>query len=178
MKIEIRSFKHFPSMSEETNCFKAVLWIDGAKFCPISDRGQGYEIELSANWEDIEPINDWCKANLPKWGSEYGGKDDMDSTLQKYLSELVEEKICEKDFKKLWKSKIILIDPKKTGCYSTIKKPLFNPAKHEGSGALDWFAKEYEAFLHELEIEYPKETVLNLMPEDKALAFWLEHHRY
>ena len=179
MKIEIRSFKHFPSMSEETHCFEAVLYIDGAKFCRISDRGQGGEIELAANWKDIEPINDWCKANLPKWGSEYSGKDDMDTNLQLYLSDLVEEKICEKDFKKLWKSKIILIDPKKTGCYSTMKKPLCHPDNHAGSdaGEVAWFTKKYEAFLLELNVEYPPYLILNLMPEDKALAFWLKHHR-
>lgn len=165
MKMELKSFKHFPSMSQETNCFSAVLWIDGAKFCPISDRGFGGEIELSANWKDIEPIDEWCKANLPKWGSEYSGKDDMETGLQLYLSQLVEDKICEKDFKKHWKSKIILIDPYKKGAYSTIKKPAFESAK------------EYDDFLQEVARRYPTDYVLNLIPEDKARILWLDHHK-
>jgi len=41
MKIELKSIKYYASMSEETNCFQAAVWIDGQKAGDVSNEGRG-----------------------------------------------------------------------------------------------------------------------------------------
>lgn len=41
MKIELQNFKHSDWASEETDCFRADLWIDGKWFGEVSNDGHG-----------------------------------------------------------------------------------------------------------------------------------------
>lgn len=41
MQITLGSFKHMPSLSEETLCFSATVLIDGEKVGTVSNRGHG-----------------------------------------------------------------------------------------------------------------------------------------
>ena len=41
MKIELRNLEHCEWASEETDCFRADLWIDGKAFGRVSNDGQG-----------------------------------------------------------------------------------------------------------------------------------------
>ena len=41
MKITLKNVKHYESMSEETDCFEASLYVDGKKVGRVSNRGTG-----------------------------------------------------------------------------------------------------------------------------------------
>lgn len=41
MRIELKNVKHYASMSEETQCFEATVYIDGKKATRVSNRGFG-----------------------------------------------------------------------------------------------------------------------------------------
>ena len=41
MKIELKNLKHYPSMSEETTCFQASVYIDGKKAGDVKNDGHG-----------------------------------------------------------------------------------------------------------------------------------------
>ena len=41
MKLELKNVKFYESMSEETNCFQADLFIDGKKIAYVKNTGQG-----------------------------------------------------------------------------------------------------------------------------------------
>ena len=41
MKLELKNIKFYESMSEETNCFQADLFINGKKIADVKNQGQG-----------------------------------------------------------------------------------------------------------------------------------------
>lgn len=41
MRVELKAIKYFPSLSEETNCFQATIYIDGKKVGTCENRGTG-----------------------------------------------------------------------------------------------------------------------------------------
>lgn len=41
MNIELKAVKYFAAMSEETHCFTATIYVDGKRFCKVSNRGHG-----------------------------------------------------------------------------------------------------------------------------------------
>ena len=41
MKVELKAVKFYPSLSEETNCFQATIYVDGKKAGTAENRGTG-----------------------------------------------------------------------------------------------------------------------------------------
>ena len=59
MRIELKNVKHVESMSEETECFTANLYVDGKKIGAVSNRGHGgchdYDFDIKTQQE----LNRW-----------------------------------------------------------------------------------------------------------------------
>ena len=108
MKIEVKAVKVHHDMSEETLCFSANLYVDGKKLCEISNRGCGGSHEYFMPVSVSKKLNDWCKANLPKW-SMFDGKE-MDTDLELHISHLISEYDQKKYLKSLIKRKIVVVD--------------------------------------------------------------------
>ena len=51
MKIEVKGIKYFSSMSDETNCFQATLYVDGKKVATCENQGCG-EIQIFVPYQD------------------------------------------------------------------------------------------------------------------------------
>lgn len=47
MRIELKNVKYYPTMSEETNCFEATLYVNGKSYGRVVNHGQGAETEIS-----------------------------------------------------------------------------------------------------------------------------------
>jgi hypothetical protein len=45
MNVELKKVKYHESMSDETNCFEAEIWVDGKKLADVQNHGQGGENE-------------------------------------------------------------------------------------------------------------------------------------
>ena len=108
MKIELKAVKVHHDMSEETLCFSANLYVDGKKICEISNRGCGGSHEYFMPVSVSKKLNDWCKANLPKW-SMFDGEE-MDTDFELHISHLVSEYDQKKYLKSLIKRKIVVVD--------------------------------------------------------------------
>ena len=151
-------------MSEETLCFEASLYVDGQKVSRVSNSGQGGEQRFDAPWSTIDPVNDWCKANLPKWGGEFvGGENDTDLSL--HISDLINRFSILKEYKKLLRTKMIFL-PKdlKGDSYRTMAKPKF------GSVA------GFNAWVQTMVRKHPKYYVLNALPVGEAENLWVDFH--
>jgi len=63
MHVELKKVKYHEDMSDETNCFSAEIWVDGAKLADVSNNGQGgsnmyYPVEgINHRWAEF---SDWC----------------------------------------------------------------------------------------------------------------------
>ena len=109
--MQLKAIKHYPSMSQETYCYEANLYILDVKICRVHNVGRGgsddFDLEdpnlLGAGfltWEYIQKLDEWCKRNLPKWYFEYR-KEYVSKSLEVWLSEQVTEYVNWKEFNKL-----------------------------------------------------------------------------
>lgn len=101
MKIELRRFKEFPRMSEETVAFIADLYIDGKKRGAVSNDGHG-----GANMFDdhaAEREVETFAHTLPPDESEYGP---IDMSADFLISKIVGELMAERDVTKLVKKMV------------------------------------------------------------------------
>lgn len=97
--LELKGFKFYPRMSEETNCFDANIYVDGKKVGYAKNSGQGgptdYRIENKALSEKLEA---WAKL-FPLEAVDVGGGEmfKMDSDLENLIDDMVSVLIEEKE---------------------------------------------------------------------------------
>jgi hypothetical protein len=120
MKIELKNFKHYDRLSDETYCFTANIWIDGVKCGNAENRGIGGETDYSSDRrigsdELIKQAEQFC-LRLPSETLVIGDRTiTLDMNLTNYIDNLVDEmvkaKYKEKDAQNLRKEmqKAILI---------------------------------------------------------------------
>jgi hypothetical protein len=134
MKIELKNFKHYERLSEETYCFVANLWINGVKAGTTQNNGIGghtaYYQDNQEGRKLIKQAEEYC-LNLPpdKWvhnGKEYTTKMDLYHYIDNLVNELIREKYKQKDLQKLRKNmeKAILIGNDETYTQIGFKMPL------------------------------------------------------
>jgi len=137
MKIELKNFKFYDRLSEETYCFTANIWVNGTKCGNAENRGYGGETDYhhegtEASKQLIKQAEEYC-LKLPPivWQSSVSGKDlSLDMNLTRYIDELVNELVKKKDdesiAKKLNKEmqKAILIGTDTQYQVISFKKPL------------------------------------------------------
>lgn len=176
MNITLKNIKVYQSMSEETLCFEASLWVDQKKLCRVTNSGRGGCNDYSCNFKDIEKVDAWCKANLPRWGGSEDTSlpvpcDGYETSLDVHLGDLLNEHIAIKDLKKYLKSRVVLV-PKNGGVsgeFSVIKHPNYSSgskARVEDLGS--WFAK--------VERDNPSDLVISRYNDDARDA-WLKFCR-
>ncbi len=59
MKIELKAIRYFSSMSEETNCYEAGLYVDGRKIGRVSNRGTGGGDDFHGTQRDFDAADEW-----------------------------------------------------------------------------------------------------------------------
>jgi hypothetical protein len=137
MKIELKNFRFYDRLSEETYCFTANIWVNGAKCGSAENRGYGGETDYHHEGTEIskqliKQAEEYC-LKLPPivWESSVSGKYlSLDMNLTRYIDELVtalvKKKEDEVNARKLNKDmqKAILIGDENTYRVIGFKKPL------------------------------------------------------
>lgn len=116
MKIELKNIKHLESLSEETNCYTADIWVDGVKTAAASNHGHGgcdmyhaYEGQR----ERLEAAEAWAKSLPPKATSMKDPSDPtkpwvMEQDLESVVGDILTEWLIQRDLKKILKKPTIL----------------------------------------------------------------------
>jgi hypothetical protein len=106
MKIELKGFKFYESMSDDTNCYEAIVYVDGKKAFYANNHGTGGP-------DFYTPIDHalYNKAmayvkSLPPHSDKYG---EMAMDMELFIGDLIDEKLAEKEVKKLLK-KTVMVD--------------------------------------------------------------------
>jgi len=110
MKIELKNFKFYDRLSEETYCFTANIWVNGTKCGNAENRGYGGETDYHHEGTEtskqlIKQAEEYC-LKLPPivWQSSVSGKDlSLDMNLTRYIDELVSALVKKKDNESLAK---------------------------------------------------------------------------
>jgi len=104
MRLELKNVKFYESMSEETNCFRADLFIEGKKIAEVKNQGQGgptdYSILDFKNIKILHSAEAYCKS-LPK--EKISEDFEFQPTLESKIDDLFEEWLKVKEEKKLLK---------------------------------------------------------------------------
>lgn len=166
MLIELKNIHHYPRMSEETECFDAILWIDGQRAGVISNRGHGGCDEFHGDNAAYDRANAWCKANLPCWGwvgdeartqeVPRGTEGAKETDLESHIGTLLADHLVLQDMKRAMRTKVMF--RKATG-------PEIWECRVKGEAAQ---AKAAEALTR----QHPGCIILNGLPEAEALALY------
>lgn len=100
MKIQLKNVKINDSFSEETICFKADVFVNGKKIAYAENEGRGGCTFTNAYPEkrsEFLELEKYCKS-LPKRVYEFG---EFDNDLESVIDDLLNEKIKEKEQKKI-----------------------------------------------------------------------------
>ena len=166
MDIKLKNVKYIASMSEETHCFTASVYIDGVKAGEVSNRGHGGPNEFRPD-AVRETIDAYAKT-LPPIKCSFKDKDgkdvEMDVCSEIIIGDLMNDHLAEKDLKRIITTRIAFTRVGEKGVYETniiIKARLAvllqNPDKIK------------EQFKN-------VEQILNLLPFDEALKVFKSHN--
>lgn len=158
MKIELRNVKHHQDLSDETNCFRADIWVDGRKAGYAENEGRG-----GATWIYPETLRDRLQvhaATLPDVtttimveGKPFTYRPDAETVIDT----LVSEWIFAKDFQRRITRRIVFV---KGGKLMETKE-------------LDRASRA--AYLEDperLKARMGAECVLNVMPREEAYGIY------
>jgi len=84
MNIALKSITTNLSMSDETICFSANLYIDNKKIGTVMNRGHGGAHEFSGDWAAYRAANDWVVHNTEHTNS-------CDDAIEYMIDELVHD---------------------------------------------------------------------------------------
>jgi hypothetical protein len=101
MKIELKNFKYYAGMSEETNAFTADVYADGKKIAYAKNDGHGGSTYYHAEPKNrtlLEQAEAYCKSLPDQKPEGYTFVIKMD--LEQMIDDLVTEKLLEQDKKK------------------------------------------------------------------------------
>ena len=88
MKIAIKNLKIVQALSEETLCFTATLWLDGAKAATVTNRGHGGPNDYHFDDPTVrDQFGAWCKAQPLEFKFE-----EMDQIVDRIITKMDEER--------------------------------------------------------------------------------------
>lgn len=105
--IELRAFKYFPSLSEETIAFTASIFINGKYAGEAKNQGHGGPTDYRADYGDPKKIaavklaEEWCRQQPDIEFGKEGDTFKVKMNLELYIDQLVDEKVKEIEHKKL-----------------------------------------------------------------------------
>jgi len=166
MKVELKNLKHSEFASHETNCFEATVWLNGKRaFYARNDGGGGADFYAPLDNQDRGEFNGLLNdlinhcLTLPKWGSEFGGEDDMDVTPEILIGNIIDEMLDTKKLKKSLKKKVLFIN--ENGIYQT---------GYRGSRKVD------QNLIDMVKDENPEAIILNCLEFNEALSLYRGEH--
>jgi len=122
MKIELRNVQYVASMSEETRCFTASIYVDGKRAGEASNRGHGGPTSIHPR-ELEERLNAYA-ATLPPLSYDMGGRTHtMPQTGEILVDELLSDWLTERDLRTALKRRILFTKQGQTPIYETKSLP-------------------------------------------------------
>jgi len=116
MKFTLKNVKYFASMSEETHCFTATIYVDGKRLSTVKNGGFGGCDDYS-DWKAVEKINVILNKEMIK--TEYG---ELENNLELVVGDLLNDWIRIREAKKY---------KKRLGYINEAGEMMLFPVKHK-----------------------------------------------
>lgn len=172
LTITLQKVHHMPSLSEETECFDAVVCLNGTPAFFASNRGHGGQTDLSPlpkqPREDFQALLAQLEAYAASLPQESLGEHEGRALMhQPDAEDLVDRALTDwlhaKDVKRLMSSKVVLVEGSK----------VYTLKLNKGQKPRDLVGPQRESLLAELARRHPGCTVLNYLPEADAIAAYI-----
>jgi hypothetical protein len=160
MNIELKSFKHFASLSEETEAFSAMVYVDGKRAFIAENTGKGESHRLTPvkgqTYDIIRKVSEWAitQPQVDIWDGEL-----LNDSLDFYLSRLVDEFVLKKELKRLLNKSVVIFKLKTEGGDLIQLASKFRPT----------MLSEFRTNLRDV---YPECVILNDLPFDEAMGYY------
>jgi hypothetical protein len=109
VKIEVRNLKTLVSLSEETHCYTATIYVDGMPAFEASNHGHGgpddYRAVKGYTGPTEKQIDEWLAKNEPLTG-EFA---DLPNSLEIKVGELINEALSKKRLDGMLRKKIVVL---------------------------------------------------------------------
>ena len=160
MKIELRNIKHFPAMSQETNCFTARIYLEDIYVADISNQGTGGADMIhprEGQRQLLIKLEEWCKLQPPKEITG-GGMDPftVPMDLEHYCDDLLFDHLTRQDMLRAMKRKVL------------VRMPDGKIMEYSWKGVKSISQKH----IQKIRDENPDGIVLNILPVDAALEYY------
>jgi hypothetical protein len=161
VKLELKNIQYAAFASQETNCFKAKLYVDGKPFAEVSNEGHGgsdnvYPIKGASNdpafREKLAEIEAQLKAENPDYEA-FGTK--LDFTLESWCARELDTYLLLKQLRADLKKKVLA----KYGDGNVYQWK--NPEPSKRAGLIAW-----------IKGKHPEAVILNELPENEVLAIY------
>lgn len=152
MKIELKNIKVMSSLSEETTCYSASLYVDGKKIGEVSNRGHGGPDNFHGNRAAFEAAEAWVNANMPPLETSFG-EDPLQMDMELLCGTLLEDHLLRKELRSSLRRKVLFIND---GLYE------ISNGKHATDTIVDHLRKKHGSSI----------KILNTLPFDDALAIY------
>lgn len=110
MKITLKNLKHMASLSQETHAFTATIYVDGKAAFQAMNNGHGGENSYNTikgyKGPSTKEVDEWLKNNTD--AHEIEGMI-IQNSLEIVIGDLINEKISDKELKKLLKNNLLVI---------------------------------------------------------------------
>lgn len=162
--ITIKNLKVNATLSEETTCYSATIYVDGKKFGETGNDGHGgcdriLSCAPGVTRADFAALDDRIAATYPRI---IYGEDKTDlgpCNLEWLVSGLIEDAEWVRDYRRAVKGKVLFTVPGETGVSQIKVKPPHTEAQ----------------YLAHIAQKYPGAVILNALPEDEAVKLFREN---
>ena len=151
LMVELRNVKYAKFASEETPCFEATVWIDGAKAGVVRNDGHG-GADMHSPHGLRERLEAWA-ATLPPWKSESDGEMNAHN-CETAVGGLLDDYLLRKEMKRTLASKVLFAQDGKLFALKPLSKG------------------DMAAAIERAKARYGAAQILNALPEDAALALY------
>lgn len=161
--ITIKNLKTMESLSEETTCYTATVYVDGVKWGESSNTGNGGEDRVRTygegnSYDAVRELDALIAETYPKFNLAYGDEPEnlIDMDLSLVIGDLIAEDRWLKDYRRTVKAKVLYIKPG--------EKAVYQMKVVKGRALADHYA-----FLRG---KQPDVTILNEKPEAEGLELY------
>ena len=157
MKIELKNIRYNATLSEETACFSASLYVDGKKIGTVVNHGHGGSDTFKGDDAAYKAANEWIRANEPP--TEFAGKS-LPMDMEGVCARLLDEHLIAKDLRRSMRSRVLFYTPE--------QKQIME-LRWKGVRTIN--ARHIEVARR----EKPSAVILNTLPFDEALAAYRKY---
>jgi hypothetical protein len=159
--VTLKNIKHAEFASQETHCYEATLYVDGARWGVVSNEGHGGADMFHGERpyrDSLKALDERIAREYPK--IEFDGMEPMDASLETVCGYLVNQWLAQRDIAR----ELTRCTKGKVGFF---KEP---PAKGASIFTIPLGSTPLDKVVDHVRTKYPGAVVLNTMPKPEALA--------